>query len=812
MRLEKLHIHSFGALTEVSFAFAPGLNVILGPNEAGKSTLFEAIRHTLLTSSRLTKKQFQAALQRFLPAGGGDTVACTLVFSRAGRGYTLRRQWGSGAAAELQLPAGGRLSDEEAIAAALAEQLPAAEGTLRSVLMTSQAGLAATLQDLRADPGTLYSLSDLLHKALLETDGVSVARLQGLLERTALEYFEHWDREQGRPEGNRGPGNPYRKGVGRVLAAWYARENLRRLHREILEQEDAYSSASRSLEQRRLALGERERWLQENRRAAHDARERRRLEVECRDNRREEQAVKRDAEEWPALLERKKHLEAELPEISARLGVLDAEKRDARDFEQNRALRERLERAGEKKRQLQEAEAALAACAPLPREELAKLRGLSARREQLAAGLAAGRIQAVLRAKTDLDLTAEVDLEEPEARRVPASGEASFEAGGRIFIDHADWSLELVSGTADLRDKTREYRQAEEELRGLLKERGMASLGEAERHCAAYEAGQVRVENARANLMTELAGDSLADLERAAASAAAGAARRPLADILEEHVAAAHREERIREQLREVETGLAGLGEAYGGREAMWEKLGGLAARTRELEKNLAALASLPEGFADAPAFVAAYEEAAAAAEQDRKAVQEQEIACARLEEKMPEESSEEVALRLREAERAFDTLLAKGEAVDRIRAAAADLVTESGRLGGEKYGDLLAGYIRETTGGAYRGMQMEELLPAGLVRESGLVLPAGLLSAGTMDTLALALRLAMAELFLAGREGFLVLDDPLVDLDPQRQQQAAAAIVRFAADKQLLLFTCHPGQAELFGEAHRLELPRLQS
>jgi uncharacterized protein YhaN len=73
-------------------------------------------------------------------------------------------------------------------------------------------------------------------------------------------------------------------------------------------------------------------------------------------------------------------------------------------------------------------------------------------------------------------------------------------------------------------------------------------------------------------------------------------------------------------------------------------------------------------------------------------------------------------------------------------------------------------------------------------------------LSAGTRDTLALALRLAMADYFLGGEDGFMLLDDPLVDMDPDRQKAAAAALKAFAAGRQLIVFTCHPATAALLG------------
>jgi exonuclease SbcC len=66
---------------------------------------------------------------------------------------------------------------------------------------------------------------------------------------------------------------------------------------------------------------------------------------------------------------------------------------------------------------------------------------------------------------------------------------------------------------------------------------------------------------------------------------------------------------------------------------------------------------------------------------------------------------------------------------------------------------------------------------------------------------------LAMADYFLKEEDGFLVMDDPLVDLDPQRQKLAAGVLSRFAEEKQVVLFTCHPAHASLFPEAEAIEL-----
>ena len=63
-----------------------------------------------------------------------------------------------------------------------------------------------------------------------------------------------------------------------------------------------------------------------------------------------------------------------------------------------------------------------------------------------------------------------------------------------------------------------------------------------------------------------------------------------------------------------------------------------------------------------------------------------------------------------------------------------------------------------------------------------------------------LAVRLAMSKYFLQGSDGFIAMDDPLVDLDPERQQKSAEVLKAFARDKQLIIFTCHPSHVTLLG------------
>jgi uncharacterized protein YhaN len=71
-------------------------------------------------------------------------------------------------------------------------------------------------------------------------------------------------------------------------------------------------------------------------------------------------------------------------------------------------------------------------------------------------------------------------------------------------------------------------------------------------------------------------------------------------------------------------------------------------------------------------------------------------------------------------------------------------------------------------------------------------------LSRGTREQLYLAVRLGLIEEFMGrGTTLPLVMDEILVNFDPERMAAVARELGRFAEDHQVLLFTCHPEIAE---------------
>jgi uncharacterized protein YhaN len=114
-----------------------------------------------------------------------------------------------------------------------------------------------------------------------------------------------------------------------------------------------------------------------------------------------------------------------------------------------------------------------------------------------------------------------------------------------------------------------------------------------------------------------------------------------------------------------------------------------------------------------------------------------------------------------------------------------------------------------DVTGGRYVQIVARESDEGGrshgiqAITESGAHVDAGDLSRGTAEQLYICLRLAFAATFAERAVALpLVLDDVLVNFDPDRAQAVAHAIAMTAVNHQVLAFTCHPHVVEYLSNA----------
>jgi hypothetical protein len=97
MRLHRLRVQNFAAIREMAIEFGPGLNILYGPNDLGKSTLADAIRLVLLLPHASTH------CEPYRPWSGASDPFVDLTFeTEAQRFWRVRKQFGKGGSSLLQ--------------------------------------------------------------------------------------------------------------------------------------------------------------------------------------------------------------------------------------------------------------------------------------------------------------------------------------------------------------------------------------------------------------------------------------------------------------------------------------------------------------------------------------------------------------------------------------------------------------------------------------------------------------------------------------------------------------------------------------
>ena len=94
MLLQRIALERFRRLDQQEYKFQPGLNLIKGPNEAGKTTLQEAILFVLLGNPRHTTLERVKRVDDHIAWGGNRPFSIRLDFAdESGIPYRLRKDW-----------------------------------------------------------------------------------------------------------------------------------------------------------------------------------------------------------------------------------------------------------------------------------------------------------------------------------------------------------------------------------------------------------------------------------------------------------------------------------------------------------------------------------------------------------------------------------------------------------------------------------------------------------------------------------------------------------------------------------------------
>jgi DNA repair protein SbcC/Rad50 len=809
--IERIKLVSFAGVSSRTVEFTPGLNIVFGENEAGKSTIFNAIEHALLTPSKLTKTRLTKEMGRYLPAGGGDTVKVDLDFSTDTGAYTLKKSWGAAASVELGLPDGSLVTDDAAVAGLLEGLLPASPAVMKAVFLTYQSGMERLLSDLESSNDALFDLREVLRQALDGGDGYSSDRFMSRVRKEIDVHYGRWDKTTGGPEQGRGISNPWKQGCGRILSEWYAVENLKSDLEKTTHGEDELAIIAGNLEKAVQEQKQVTAFLGDHEKARDFASVRGETlrEIEYAEKLEEDHAAVYD--QWPKDLERQGESIAALEKKKLRVDELVREKEKARENDRKKSrLKEvasKVQNAREYSEALALAQKKLETGTLISNEAFAGLREQVECLEKLEREISAGSLSLAVEAQKDVELVIRKGVDEPEQVSIKEGERVSFGTEGAVSIGHHDFTITVGPGMADFPALEEEYRGTFQKLSETLASMGVESTSEAAERNGEYTKITRDAEVAGKLLEAALAGETLANLEAELSSATGEAKGLPIEEIQEELTTTEHEIKNLEAGLTDLDTTLKGYVSDFDTREAVLDLLLTDREKKKELNQRIEDGPVLPSGFDDWPSVVKACSDNRLRADTLSGQILDLEKRKTELVTGMPDESAEETGLRLNQAERKLEKALARASALERILKKTHELLAQGEVEITDELRQSFEENLKEITGGKYAESRFAGDLPDGVLREDGVALPFSQLSSGTRDGFSLALRLAMARCFVGDAEGFVVMDDPLVDMDDRRRPAASAVLETYSAGVQTIVFTCHENHAALFDEKRVIRL-----
>lgn len=273
MIIRKISTEKFAGLSDKTMQFNDGLNVILGENESGKTTIINAIYRALTGPDSISiKESKRGAVTDFynecFPTGSGNFINAAVDFTENSKLYKISREWedkGKKCETKITLPDATKIKGLEAEqklrkilnhpAAIYNNLIFARQNHSKEILDWCTAFFSADL-----NTAGVNTARDMVSQALSAATGISIDKLTQTLDTKIFEQSQKWDFKTNGPEG----GKEHKKECGKILKSYYSfvkkkseLEARNTLDKNIEQQEaklKACDEANKTLNQKLLEL------------------------------------------------------------------------------------------------------------------------------------------------------------------------------------------------------------------------------------------------------------------------------------------------------------------------------------------------------------------------------------------------------------------------------------------------------------------------------------------------------------------------------------------------------------------------------
>lgn len=780
MKIKRISCSQFAGVQNRDVSLAPGLNIIQGKNESGKSTMVNLLAELLFRPVKLHKKMDKDFIDTYFPSailGGGaagDFVDGKVTIETDKGEFVLSKDWGSDARCTLSTPA-GIIRDPVLIDKALADILQYGEGVYSGMLFSSQRGSddsLRTILEAAQGEGMKKDLANAITMAFSESNGVSVETIeQAILHKIEDIEGQHWDRGAKQPKKK---ADRWSKGLGDILKAYYALEDAQNTLDELDRLEHEMDQASQMYADQDKRVQGAEAAYKEFQRVASRL-ESRATQVQLAESLKAELNRRQFAfQQWPKL-------EADITKAKA----LKAELEQATRVEKY-ASAKRI--SDELKRAMTEADAIKGPS----EEELALAQECERDIRRLESQLGGMNIA------LDVEMTNGAPFEMRSVSSGAAMDIHKPISEAVIINIPGVMELRLAPADVDIAEVQTVLWGRKETLKNLMdKYRTKSAAGLEELLKSALDQ-QAKIDSLQEQLDKVLDGEDLSVLEvaaRAGASRSIGNIQLEIVDLC-----GGIEPERL---ITVNETVIDGYKREYGSLAQMGQKLAALRSELTQAEKSLNDLGAIPAEFAEVqnPAIHLAMLDSELKKQQKMKeeaaqvkaAAQTRLSACTEQMDGNPVEAKHIAEQNFQEQLELLDKWLHILEVFQAQKQALSEHPMQD-------VADKFAENLWTITGGSVNSVFEDPDAMEMTVYSQSRQLSYNTLSEGTKEVVSLAFRLAVLDHLFPNGGGVIIFDDPMTDMDSDRVAASCKLLTQVAERHQVIFLTCREEYLSMMG------------
>lgn len=786
MNIQNVGCDQFAGIQRKNIEYDQGLNLIIGDNETGKSTLVDLIYFLLFKDVKLDGRTDVEFLDKYFPkkvqGPQGDVIDGVLEFETENGTYKIKKEWEKGAGTcRLVCPDGTSIKNIDQINSILTEELGYSAGVYDEIVFASQKRNQMAVKSImcklqkKADIDELGQTRDVLTSTLtqaaLETGGVSLDKMEQMISLHMEQLSGQWDPKADAPKGGASRAsykNKWQKNVGEIAAAYYEMDEARAKQQECERLEEHVESGKLQIRQLRAKKEEVETKKEAFQKVMRVLEQKNLLCASLETAERDVQEQEKIYISWPKF----EHNQEQAHLFKERL--------------EQAVLRERFETLANKRVMYEEKKQELDSLNVVDAQDVTNYRTWSNEKQKEESKLAGMNLAAKIKQLGDTEITVK-----SIANDEVISGKDGSIAITEAVVVHIPGVMEmqLQPQGVDVETVKANIVKYDAKLHELQDKYGIKEFEDLQAMENQYR--QVKTEAANLkNLFDTMLGDtSWETLQKQNGDIPVDV--EPVEEVKRQVEQLCGRNT-IDAYIGSVSAILDGYKQKYESKDALAENIRKLKLDITSKKEKLQTMAQIPEEYqniTDTDAYQTDLQGKSDVCESKIK-VQEQDLRAAEIALGKYDKTAEEYHDAFTEKRLAWEAKKMEYEHWVHIHDTFLQM-KES--IGGNPVEDIEKNfrvYLDLISDGAVALDSIDDKMSVSLASGKHM-LTYDILSEGTEETVSLAFRLAMLEHLFPEGNGLAVFDDPFVDMDAKRVKQSCRLIEKFAEKNQVIFTTC---------------------